>query len=142
MQTARIATMQASFIAMLNANPPRLKLFIHTVLFMPSIRLYHCQVVDNIISAPKAFLQCPSAYYHIPGLLKCGSLLYFPFGGFVEKGKLESPKYVKLVGFSSYSSSDDALGPWIDFEYGTCLLGVFWDKKYFLVLKDNQVICV
>lgn len=97
-------------------------------------------MVVNTITTPKAFLQCISAHQHIHALLKDGSLLCFPFGGFVEREKLVDPKFVKLIGFSSYSPSDDASGPWIDLEYGTCLLGVFWEKKYFLVIEQNQAI--
>ncbi|USH03698.1 hypothetical protein K6Q96_06815 [Grimontia kaedaensis] len=109
---------------------------------MPAIRIQH-NAVTVVITAPKAFLQCVSHQEHLPAKVKSGGMLYFPFGGFVEREKLnKDAQFVKLLSIDGYSEADDGSGPWKHFPHGIALLGVFREKTYYLVLERGKVVRV
>ncbi|KXF83215.1 hypothetical protein [Enterovibrio coralii] len=74
--------------------------------------------------------------YPIPAYLKDGSLLYYPFGGFVNREVLTYEQYVKLVFIDGYCHSDDE-SKWEDIT-SKKILGVFMKGEYFVVLNNGK----
>ncbi|MDD1779683.1 hypothetical protein LRP49_00615 [Enterovibrio sp. ZSDZ35] len=76
----------------------------------------------------------------IPAYLKDGSLVYYPFGGFVNREVLTYEQYVKLVFIDGYCHSDDD-GAWENIS-SKKVLGVFMRGEYFVVLNQGKPIMI
>ncbi|EOD81228.1 hypothetical protein D515_04129 [Grimontia indica] len=76
----------------------------------------------------------------IPAYLRDGSLIYYPFGGFVKREVLTYEQYVKLMFIDAFSQSDDGAA-WEDISSNK-VLGVFMRGEYFVVLSEGKPIMV
>ncbi|OEF59059.1 hypothetical protein [Enterovibrio norvegicus] len=105
---------------------------------MPAIRYRH-NYKSIILSASSAATYEASTGQSVPALLKDGSLIYFPFGGFVERRGLTHAQFVKLVDVIGFSMNEDESGAWEDVTEKQ-VLGVFLKGKYYVVLDGGKVI--
>ncbi|WP_394209669.1 hypothetical protein [Enterovibrio calviensis] len=79
----------------------------------------------------------------IPAYLKDGSLVYYPFGGFVSRDALKYEQTVQLTDIHDFSAAADEGNAfsesWRDVSSQT-LLGAFIKGKYFVVLNNGKPI--
>ncbi|OEE65869.1 hypothetical protein A1OO_08655 [Enterovibrio norvegicus FF-33] len=108
---------------------------------MPAIRYRH-NYKSGIISASATSLEDVSRRENLPALLKDGSLVYFPFGGFIERKSLSNVQFVKMVNIIGFSPSEGESGPWQDIPSNSEVLGVFRTGKYYVALDNQQVVLV
>ncbi|WP_028022595.1 hypothetical protein [Enterovibrio calviensis] len=80
----------------------------------------------------------PSDPVLIPAFLKDGSLIYYPFGGFVARQALNHEQVVHLTDIEGFLSARST-STWHDVSSET-LLGVFIKGAYFVVLNQGQPI--
>ncbi|MDD1792248.1 hypothetical protein LRP50_03810 [Enterovibrio sp. ZSDZ42] len=75
----------------------------------------------------------------IPAFLKDGSLIYYPFGGFMTRQTLNHEQTVHLTDINGFLSGTNITSSWRDVSKET-LLGAFIKGAYFVVLNHGQPI--
>ncbi|MFD2177910.1 hypothetical protein [Veronia pacifica] len=105
---------------------------------MPAIR-FKSTFRTVTVWCPSHHLDRTSRVDYIPALLKDGSLVYYMFGGFIERRQLRYEQRVKMVNIIGFSTNDDEKGPW-EAVSDQRLLGVYKDQRYFLVLDKGKVV--
>ncbi|RXJ70775.1 hypothetical protein CS022_22375 [Veronia nyctiphanis] len=68
-------------------------------------------------------------------------MVYFMFGGFIERKHLRYEQRVKMVNVIGFSANDNDEGPWETVSHER-LLGIFKEQRYYLVLDKGKVIGV
>ncbi|MEZ9524249.1 hypothetical protein [Enterovibrio norvegicus] len=102
---------------------------------MPAIRYQH-NYKSVVLSDKNLHLKHPL----LPAFLKDGSLVYYPFGGFVRREVLTYEQYVKLMFISAFSHTEEG-SAWEDITSHK-VLGVFIKGEYFVVLSEGKPIMV
>ncbi|MFD2177768.1 hypothetical protein [Veronia pacifica] len=107
---------------------------------MPAIRFKStCRTVN--VWCPSHHLDRTSRVDYIPALLRDGSLVYYMFGGFIERRHLRYEQRVKMVNILGFSANDNEKGPW-EAITDQKLLGIFKERRYYLVLDRGKVVGV
>ncbi|RXJ68706.1 hypothetical protein CS022_24070 [Veronia nyctiphanis] len=105
---------------------------------MPAIRFKNTLGTVNVW-CPTGHLDRTSRVDPIPALLKDGSLVYFNFGGFIERKHLRYEQRVKMINIIGFSANDNEKGPW-EAVSDQKLLGIYKERRFYLVLDKGKVV--